>query len=61
MNVLLGDVTENSSVNSSDVGQTKAVSGQTTDATNFRSDINLSGAINASDIGQVKSAVGSSL
>ncbi|MEP6810157.1 MAG: choice-of-anchor Q domain-containing protein, partial [Chthoniobacterales bacterium] len=51
MGVLVGDITGNGTVNASDVGQTKSFSGQTTDATNFRADLNLSGTINASDIG----------
>jgi hypothetical protein len=60
--VLQGDVTPNGSVGSSDIGQTKAVSGQAVSAANFRADVNVSGgSIGASDIGLVKSKAGSSL
>lgn len=58
---LFGDANGNSTVNASDVGQTKAFVGQTLDGTNFRADFNLSGAINASDVGAAKAAVGTSL
>ena len=50
MGLLLGDTTGNGSVNASDVSQTKARSGQTVDATNFRSDVTVNGSINASDV-----------
>ena len=59
--VLLGDTNGNGSVNASDVGQTKALSGQTTTAANFRTDVNVSGSISAADIGLVKSKSGTSL
>ena len=36
MSVLLGDTTANGSVNSSEVGQTKAQSGSVVTASNFR-------------------------
>jgi hypothetical protein len=58
---LLGDTNGNGSVNSSDVGQTKAQSGIATDASNFRTDANVSGAINATDLGLVKSSAGTAL
>lgn len=61
MHVLLGDTTGNGSVSASDVGQTKAQSGQPVGATNFRVDVNASGSINASDIGQVKAQSGTTL
>jgi beta-propeller repeat-containing protein/dockerin type I repeat protein len=54
MNVLLGDVTGNKSVNATDVSQTKLQSGNAATATNFRSDVNFSGSINATDVSQVK-------
>ncbi len=59
--VLLGDTGGNGSVNASDIGQTKANSGQATHAANFRTDINANGVINSSDIGVVKSQSGASL
>ena len=59
--VLLGDTNGNGSVNASDIGQTKAQSGQALAASNFRSDVNANGAINASDIGLVKSKSGTAL
>ena len=61
MGVLLGDANGNRSVNTSDIGQTKASSGQPVGASNFRTDVTVSGSINASDVGLVKSAVGTSL
>ncbi|MGI8435409.1 MAG: hypothetical protein ACR2NX_00665 [Chthoniobacterales bacterium] len=61
MGVLLGDTTGNGTVSATDVGQTKAFSGQPLDATNFRADVNLSGGINASDIGVVKANSGTTL
>ena len=61
MGVLIGDTTGNGSVNSSDVSQTKARSGQTINALNFRSDVTVSGSINASDVSLVKSKSGTAL
>ena len=61
MNVLSGDVTGNKTVNASDVSQTKAESGQTVDATSFRTDVSANGVINASDVSLVKSKSGSGL
>ena len=61
MSFLLGDTNGNGTVNATDVGQTKAASGQPLDATNFRADINFSGSINASDIGLVKANAGMAL
>jgi hypothetical protein len=61
MNVLLGDTNGSGGVNATDIGQTKAASGQTLGASNFRQDINVSGSINASDIGQVKAQSGTVL
>ncbi len=59
--LLLGDVNGNGSVNSSDIGGTKAQSGQPATAANFRTDANVNGTITASDIGLVKSVSGTSL
>ena len=61
MGVLIGDTNANGSVSASDVGQAKAQSGQTTTATNFRTDVNASGSVSAADIGLVKSKSGTSL
>ncbi|MEP6810958.1 MAG: dockerin type I domain-containing protein [Chthoniobacterales bacterium] len=58
---LLGDTNGNGSVNASDVSQTKAQSGSSVTAANFRNDVNASGTINASDVGQVKAAAGNAL
>ena len=61
MGVLVGDTTGNGTVSASDIAQVKSKSGQTTDASNFRTDVNVSGGINASDIGLVKSKAGTGL
>ena len=61
MNVLIGDITANRSVNSGDIGTVKSQSGNAATALNFRSDINANGDINGSDISLVKSASGTSL
>jgi hypothetical protein len=61
MSVLLGDTTANGSVNSSDISQTKAQSGTTATATNFRTDVTVNGLINSSDISTVKSKSGTAL
>jgi hypothetical protein len=61
MGVLLGDTTNNGAVNSSDVTQTKSRSGQTADASNFRSDVTINGPINSSDITTVKANSGTVL
>lgn len=60
--VLAGDVTPTGSVGSSDIGQTKSLSGQAVTASNFRADVNVSGgSISSSDIGLVKSRSGTVL
>ena len=61
MGVLLGDTNGDTTVSVGDVAQTKAQSGQGTDAANFRTDVNVNGTINAGDIGLVKSKSGTSL
>jgi hypothetical protein len=61
MGVLLGDTNRNGTVNASDVGQTKAMSGQTVDSSNFYTDVNVSGSVNASDLGMVKAQAGTFL
>jgi hypothetical protein len=57
-NMLIGDTTGNKSVNSSDISQTKAQSGQAAGAGNFRTDVTVSGLINSSDISLVKASSG---
>jgi hypothetical protein len=62
MGLLAGDTNGSSGVNTTDIGQTKASSGQPVSASNFRRDVNISGgSINASDIGLVKASSGTSL
>ncbi|MEO5720811.1 MAG: dockerin type I domain-containing protein [Chthoniobacterales bacterium] len=61
MGILLGDVTANGTVNSSDVSQAKPLSGQPTTGANFRSDVNVNGTINSSDISAIKSQSGTAL
>jgi uncharacterized protein (TIGR02597 family) len=61
MGILPGDTNGSSSVTASDIGQTKAQSGATVTAANFRQDVNISGSITASDIGLVKSNSGATL
>jgi hypothetical protein len=61
LNVLNGDTTNDGSVNSGDVGQTKSRSGQAVDGTNFRSDVNVDGNLNSGDVGFVKSKSGTAL
>ncbi len=60
-NVLIGDVSNNGTVSSSDVSQVKALSGGTVSGGNFRSDVTVDGAINSSDVGLVKSNTGAVL
>ncbi len=57
---LMGDTSGNSTVNASDVSQTKASVGAVVDGTNFRQDVNANGMVNATDVGAVKSTVGTS-
>ena len=61
MKVLVGDTNGNSSVNSTDIAQTKAQLGLPVTGTNFRTDVNANGSINSTDVGLVKSNVGTSL
>ena len=48
--MLIGDTTGSSSVNSSDIGQTKLQTGQPVSSSNFRDDVTVSGDINSSDV-----------
>ncbi|MEP6686558.1 MAG: dockerin type I domain-containing protein, partial [Verrucomicrobiota bacterium] len=61
MSVLIGDTGGNGAVTASDVSQTKAQSGQTAGASNFREDVNVSGAVSAADVSLVKSKAGTTL
>ncbi len=61
LGVLLGDTNGDGSVNTGDTVQTRARSGQTTDATNFRSDVTVDGTINSGDQIAVRSRSGTSL
>ncbi|HST30817.1 MAG TPA: PKD domain-containing protein [Chthoniobacterales bacterium] len=61
MGILVGDTTANGAVNSSDVAQTQAQSGQAVTSNNFREDVTVNGAINSSDIGLVQSKSGTGL
>ncbi len=61
MGVLVGDTNGDRVVNAGDSTQTKNRAGQTTDATNFRSDVTADGVINSGDSSIVKSRSGTSL
>ena len=61
MGVLVGDTNGNAVVNAGDTVQTRGRSGQTADATNFRSDVNFDGTINSGDQIAVRSRSGTSL
>jgi hypothetical protein len=61
MGILIGDVSGNGGVNSTDVGQTKLQSGQPVTNANFRADIDAGNSINATDVGSVKLRSGTSL
>jgi hypothetical protein len=58
---LVGDTTQNGTVNSGDVGQIKSQAGQPVSLSNFRLDVNASGAINAGDVSAAKVATGTAL
>lgn len=61
MGVLIGDTNADRAVNSGDIAETKARSGMTVNATNFRSDVNANGSINDSDVSLIKSNLGTGL
>jgi N-acetylneuraminic acid mutarotase len=61
MGVLVGDTNGDTSVNSGDTIQTRGRSGQTADATNFRSDVNIDGTINSGDQITVRARSGTAL
>ena len=58
MGMLIGDTNGDGVVNAGDTTQTRSRSGQTTDATNFRSDVNSDGTINSGDEIAVRSRSG---
>jgi hypothetical protein len=59
--VLVGDTNASGGVNSGDAIQTRNRSGETTDATNFRSDVNTDGSISSGDSIVVRSRSGTAL
>jgi len=61
MRLLIGDTTNNGSVNAGDVSQTKIQVGALVGAGNFRQDVNHNGSINAGDVSNVKIHVGTSV
>ena len=61
MGVLTGDTNADGFVNSADISQTKARSGQAVGSSNFRSDLNTDGFLNSADISLVKSKSGTAL
>jgi hypothetical protein len=61
MGVLVGDTTGNGHVNSSDISQTQAESGNSVTSSNFREDVTVNGFINSSDISLVQSQSGTNL
>jgi hypothetical protein len=61
MSVLAGDTSGNGLVNSSDIAQTQAQSGQAVGLSNFREDVTVNGQINSSDISFVQAHSGTGL
>jgi Dockerin type I domain len=61
MSVLIGDTNADGVVNSADVSQTQAQSGQSVTQSNFREDVNADGVINNADVALVQSKSGTSL
>ena len=59
--LLLGDVNGDGVVDATDADQTALDQGETTDADNFREDINSNGSIDAADLARVESQVGAML
>jgi hypothetical protein len=58
MGVLVGDTSANGLVNSTDVSQTQAQSGQAVTGSNFRTDVTVNGLINSTDVSTVQSKSG---
>ena len=61
MNVLIGDVNANKTVNASDVGLVKSQVGQAVTGSNFREDVTGDGSLNSTDVALTKSDVGDGL
>ena len=61
MNVLIGDVNGNKTVNASDVGLVKSQVGHALTGSNFREDVNADGSLTATDVALTKSRVGNGL
>ena len=61
MNVLIGDVNGNKTVNATDVALVKSQVGQTVTGSNFREDVNTDGSLTTSDVALTKSHVGDGL
>ena len=61
MSVLVGDTNSDGFVNSADISQTKAQSGQTVTSSNFREDVNTDGFLNSANISLVKSKSGTAV
>ena len=61
MGLVLGDATGDGVVNSSDITQAKAQSGQAVTPSTFRYDVIANGSINATDISRIKAQSGGSL
>ena len=61
LRVLLGHSNGDRAVNSGDAQQTRNRSGQLTDSTNFRSDVNTDGTVNSGDAFIVRSRSGNTI
>ena len=61
MNVLIGDVNGNKTVNATDVALVKSKVGQAVTDSNFREDVNADGSLSATDVALTKSHVGDGL
>jgi len=61
MNVLVGDVDANKTVEQTDVTLTRNQVGMPIGASNFREDVRVDGKINANDVRSVRNALGHNL
>ena len=61
MSVLIGDTNADGVVNSTDLSQTQAQSGNRVTQSNFREDVNADGTINSTDVALVQSKLGTAL
>ena len=61
MGLLIGDTSANGLVNSTDVSQVQAQSGQAVTGSNFRTDVNANGLINSTDVSTVQAKSGTGL